>query len=81
MYKRAIALEPSVQVAYHNLGNLYRDKGNIDLAIENYKTAIRLSPRFSPSYSALINLYLENGNQKDAKKIYEDYMKTVSDKK
>ncbi len=81
MYKRAITLEPSVQVAYHNLGNLYRDNGKIDLAIENYKTAIELSPRFFPSYSALMSLYLKNENEKDAKKIYENYIKAVSPEK
>lgn len=80
-YKKAIALEPSVQIAYHNLGNLYRDAGKTDEAIRNYKTAIKFSPKFSPSYSALIGLYLKNGNEKDAEKIYGDYIRAMQSEK
>lgn len=36
--------------AHSNLGNLYKDSGNLDKAIECYSTAIRLKPYFADAY-------------------------------
>ena len=62
MYQRAIALDDSVAVAYHNLGNTYRALEQEYLAIENFKTAIQKDPSFIYSYNALIQLYLDEEN-------------------
>ena len=62
MYLRAIALDDSVAVAYHNLGNTYRELEQEYLAIENFKTAIKKDPGFVYSYNALIQLYLDEEN-------------------
>lgn len=74
-YQRAIAIDPSAPVAYHNLGNLYQAAKKDDLALENYKTAIVLDPRFIFSYNALFNFYLNRGDYKEARAIFEDYLK------
>ena len=74
MYKRAISLDPSNPVAYQNLGNMYRDRGEIDLAIENFNTAIKLDQKFIFSYNALMSLHLENENYQEARKVLESYL-------
>jgi len=74
MYKRAISLDPSNPVAYHNLANTYRAMGKIDLAIENYHKAISLNPEFVFSLNSLVSLYLENKNYQKAREVLENYL-------
>lgn len=74
LYTKAISLVSSNPVAYHNLANIYRATGKIDLAVENYKMAISLDPKFSFSYNALVNLYLENKNYQEARNVLENYL-------
>lgn len=43
-YKKALALDPNIQLAYQCLGDAYEEKGQYDMAIENYNNAIAINP-------------------------------------
>ena len=74
MYKRAIMLDPEVQVAYHNLANAYQNLGQTDLAVENYLKAIELDPEFFYSYNALTKLYLDQKDYTRSREIQERFL-------
>jgi len=65
--KKAIDVDISAPVAYHNLANAYKNMGEIELAEENFLKAIEIDPGFIFSYNALVNIYLER----------EDYKETI----
>ncbi|MCZ8485297.1 tetratricopeptide repeat protein [Vibrio lentus] len=46
-----------------NLGNIYRDLGQYDKAIEFYLGAIDIEPYFENSYANLADLYRAQGNE------------------
>jgi tetratricopeptide (TPR) repeat protein/predicted outer membrane lipoprotein len=71
MYKKAIALDPTNAVAYHNLANLYRDQGLKTQAIALYEKAIALQDNFIFSYVPLAKVYLSVGNPQKAREILE----------
>ncbi|MEZ8166395.1 MULTISPECIES: tetratricopeptide repeat protein [unclassified Vibrio] len=49
-----------------NLGNVYRDLGQHDKAIEFYQGAIEIEPYFENSYANLADLYRAQGNEAKA---------------
>jgi protein O-mannosyl-transferase len=67
-YKKAIDMDPTNAVAYHNIAGTYRDTGRLALAEQHFKKAIELSPRFIFSYRALADLYFRTGNYEEARK-------------
>ncbi len=46
----AIKTNPMCAEAYSNLGNVYKEKGQIAEALENYRHAVRLKPDFIDGY-------------------------------
>lgn len=54
----------------HNLGNLYSNLGNPDIAIENYKEALRIDIQFYPAKVNLATLYNRIGNNKEAERLF-----------
>ena len=65
-YKKAIEIDPTNSVAYHNLANTHKEMGMVELAEQNYIKALELDPGFFFSYNALMELYLN-----EAQKAYE----------
>ena len=45
-----IELNPNDAIACYNLGNAYSNKGEVELAIEDYTKAIELNSEFPQSY-------------------------------
>jgi len=78
-YEKAIALDPTNAVAYHNLGNIYRDRakaGDVkarDKAIELFEKAITLQENFIFSYNSLAQLYLDRGDLPKARMVLEKF--------
>ena len=56
-------------VAYHNRGDAYSLKGDIDRAISDYTKAIELNPNYAPAYNSRGRAYTRKG----------DYIRAVDD--
>jgi Tfp pilus assembly protein PilF len=76
-YRKAIELDPELELAHHALGLLYHlsfaDQAS---AIVHYQKAITLQPKFSEAYTNLANVYLDQGRYDEAIALYE---KALSD--
>jgi tetratricopeptide (TPR) repeat protein len=73
-YLRAIELDPAAADAYNNLGNAYKDQGNLTKAIESYDKAIELKPDDAGAY---YNLGIAYNTQGNLTKAIESYDKAI----
>jgi tetratricopeptide (TPR) repeat protein len=64
-----IQRNPKDVVAYHNRGDAYGLKGDIDRAISDYTKAIELNPNYAPAYNSRGRAYTSKG----------DYLRAVAD--
>jgi tetratricopeptide (TPR) repeat protein len=64
-----IQVNPKDAVAYHNRGEAYSLKGEVDRAISDYNKAIELSPTYAPAYNSRGRAYTSKG----------DYVHAVAD--
>ena len=64
-----IRRNPKDFVAYHNRGDAYDLKGDIDGAILDYTIAIALNPNYAPAYNSRGRAYTRKG----------DYVRAVDD--
>jgi len=64
-----IQRNPNDVVAYHNRGDAYGLKGDIDRAISDYTKAIELNPNYAPAYNSRGRAYTRKG----------DYIRAVDD--
>ncbi len=53
---------PKDVIAYHNRGDAYGLKGDIDRAISDYTKAIVLDPNYAPAYNSRGRAYVSKGN-------------------
>ena len=67
--KAMIRRNPKDVVAYHNRGDAYGLKGDIDNAILDYTKAIELNPNYAPAYNSRGRAYTRKG----------DYVRAVDD--
>lgn len=51
--KQALNIDPAMPEGHVTLGNIYKEQGRMDEAINEYKEAIRLDPKYSEGYSQL----------------------------
>ena len=65
-YNRAIAIDPTISVAYYNRGNLYRDRARQEEAIASYQAAIQHDPKFIFAARSLASIYLKEKNYRAA---------------
>lgn len=73
LYLQAISLPRGNKFAqpYYNLGNIYRDRGEIKKAIEFYQKAIEVDPNFPFAYQNLAVIYAAQGNLFEAASMLE----------
>jgi tetratricopeptide (TPR) repeat protein len=64
-----ILLNPKDVVAYHNRGDAFGLRGDIDRAISDYNKAIELDPNYAPTYNSRGRAYTSKG----------DYTRAVAD--
>jgi len=64
-----IKLNPKDAIAYHNRGEAYAVKGDVDRAISDYNKAIELNPTYAPAYNSRGRAYTSKG----------DYVHAVAD--
>lgn len=75
-YETATKLDSKNATIYNNLGNAYRDLGDIDKAVEAYQSAIALNSKLVNPYFNLANIQLYS--QKDANAAIKTYQKALS---
>ncbi len=56
-----LSLVPNSAEAYSNHGNMLKESGRLDEAVESYRQAIALKPDFAEAYGDLGNVYKEQG--------------------
>jgi tetratricopeptide (TPR) repeat protein len=64
-----IQVNPKDAIAYHNRGEAYSLKGDVDRAISDYNKAIELNPNYAPAYNSRGRAYTSKG----------DYVHAVAD--
>jgi tetratricopeptide (TPR) repeat protein len=64
-----IQVNPKDAIAYHNRGEAYSLKGEVDRAISDYNKAIELNPNYAPAYNSRGRAYTSKG----------DYVHAVAD--
>ena len=57
--QRALEIEPDFAEAYYQLGCVYRERGQIEKAIESFKRSIALRPNLAPACNTLAWYYVE----------------------
>ena len=67
---RAVALKPDLALAHANLGNVLRDLGRLDDAIEEFGRAIQIKPDYAAAYSNLGNALCDKGRLEDALAVF-----------
>jgi tetratricopeptide (TPR) repeat protein len=65
-YARAVALQPDHAEAHYNLGNLLKEAGEIEPAIERYRGALAARPGMIGALFNLANLLQDQGRLDDA---------------
>jgi len=66
--------------SYKSLGSLYKEKWEIEKAIESYIRAIELFPTDAECYYELGKLYIERGEKEKAIKCFEKYLEHGTEK-
>ncbi|KAJ7526666.1 hypothetical protein O6H91_16G018000 [Diphasiastrum complanatum] len=64
--EEAIRINPQFAECYGNMANAFKEKGNIDLAIQYYLFAIELRPGFFDAWSNLASAYMKKGRLQEA---------------
>ena len=60
LMEKAIELDPDNGILYYNLGVIYAEQGELDLAKEKYSQAIKLIPDYVDAYLNLVSVILED---------------------
>nr|XP_018902920.1 PREDICTED: UDP-N-acetylglucosamine--peptide N-acetylglucosaminyltransferase 110 kDa subunit isoform X1 [Bemisia tabaci] len=66
----AIKQNPILAEAYSNLGNVYKERGQLTEALDNYKHAVRLKPDFIDGYINLAAALVAAGDMEQAVQAY-----------
>ena len=61
----AIKTNPMLAEAYSNLGNVFKEKGQLVDALENYRYAVRLKPDFIDGYINLAAALVSAGKEEE----------------
>jgi len=57
--------------AHNNMGNVQKDKGDQDAAIESYKYALKIKPKYADSYSNMGNCLLGTGKLEEGRSLIQ----------
>ncbi|XP_024526762.1 probable UDP-N-acetylglucosamine--peptide N-acetylglucosaminyltransferase SEC [Selaginella moellendorffii] len=64
--EEALRIDPQFAECYGNMANAFKEKGNVDLAIQYYLVAIELRPGFCDAWSNLASAYMRKGRLQEA---------------
>lgn len=66
----AIRVNPECAEAYSNSGNVYKERGQLAEALENYRLAVSLKPDFIDGYINLASALVSVGDLEQAVQAY-----------
>lgn len=66
LWEDTVKKSPTGEIAYYNLGNAYREKGEFDKAIDAYRRAIANKPKSMGSFINMGTIYMERGEYPQA---------------
>ena len=66
----AIKQNPMLAEAYSNLGNVFKERGQLQEALDNYRHAVRLKPDFIDGYINLAAALVAAGDMEGAVQSY-----------
>ena len=66
----AVKQNPMLAEAYSNLGNVYKERGQLKEALENYRHAVQLKPDFIDGYINLAAALVAAGDMEQAVQAY-----------
>lgn len=87
LYKQVLQIEPQVldeqdtfrnqyyPIAVSNLGTIFEQQGELELAIEYYEQALELKPDFGEVYYNLGNVFLQQGKLEAAIESYQQALR------
>ncbi|XP_076248740.1 O-linked N-acetylglucosamine (GlcNAc) transferase sxc isoform X2 [Calliopsis andreniformis] len=75
----AIKQNPLLAEAYSNLGNVFKERGQLQEALENYRHAVRLKPDFIDGYINLAAALVAAGDMEQAVQAYVTALQYNSD--
>ena len=75
----ALVLDPRHALSHYNLGNVYLEAGNLELAELHYEQAIGIDPSLIEVYYNLALVLLINDNRTRATKLLEQYQDMTSE--
>lgn len=58
-FNKSIALNPNFHMAFYNMANVYKEKGEIEEAKRLHKRSFEINPRYSYPYNNLGNIYVD----------------------
>ena len=70
LWQDVISNNPEAEMAYHNLGLAYNDKGDTDAAIRAFSAATQIKPSYSEAHYNLAAAYDKKGRTEDAIREY-----------
>jgi predicted Zn-dependent protease len=73
-FRRLLEENPDDAVAHLYLGNIRRDTGRLEAALQEYRTAIQLDPDFPDPYRETGFLYYGQGNYRRAVEAFQTYL-------
>ncbi|MDC1449350.1 tetratricopeptide repeat protein [Candidatus Thioglobus sp.] len=78
-YKKALKINPYYADAYSNMGNVLKDKGDLEAAIESYKQALKIKPDYAQAYNNMGNALKDKGDLEAAIQSYKQALKIKPD--
>lgn len=71
--------EPNNMFAHSNLGKIYFDQKEFDLALASYRKALDINPNFSMAQNNIAMVYMETGNYEKAEAIFKKALEHTPD--
>jgi tetratricopeptide (TPR) repeat protein len=71
IYMKSLNKRQTIGCFFNNLGNVYSEIGNIDMALVALERAVAINPTLSESRANLGNIYLQKGRLNDAIQQYQ----------
>ncbi len=78
LWSHVLEYHRNITVAWNNRANFYRDRGDIQQALNDYSEVIRLAPEKSGAYNSRGKLYFNSSNRRDWPLAQKDYQKALS---
>jgi len=71
-YRQALLYSADFAASQHNLGNLYRNRGQVEEAVTHYRKAIQIDAQFYPAKVNLAMLYNQTGQNREAETLLRE---------